>query len=117
MEGRSLLSQEPGRERPIFVVDRRHGLTGVGRRREPGDAEIAPPFYTLGFVGAFFCDRLFMLNLSESTLAVSRVDGHTAPCTDGDVPSAEEIGQMIIDHLIESGYDTSSIKTPLDIRE
>jgi hypothetical protein len=117
MEGRSLLSQEPGLERPIFVVDRKSGLTGVGRRREPGDAKIAPPFYTLGFIGAFICDRLFMLNLSESTLAVSRVDGHTAPCLDEDVPTAEEVGQMIIDHLIESGYDTSSIEAPLDIRE
>ncbi len=116
MEGRSLISNTLGPERPIFVVDRRHGLTAVGRRREPGDAEVAPPFYTLGFVGVFYCSRLFMLDLDESTLSLSDIKGHTAPCSEEDIPAPEEIGRIIIDHLIESGYDTSSIASPLFIQ-
>jgi arylsulfatase A-like enzyme len=116
MEGQSLISQAVDPGRLIFVVDRRHGLTGVGRRRQAGDAKVAPPFYTLGFVGIFYCHRLFMLDLDESTLTISDVKGHTVPCSEKDIPDPQEIGQMIIDHLIETGYDTASIKSPLVIR-
>ncbi len=116
MDGQSLISQAADPGRLIFVVDRRHGLTGVGKRREEGDAVVAPPFYTLGFLGVFCCDKLFMLNLDESTLMISNIKGHTAPCSEKDVPDPQKIGQIIIDHLRENGYDTSSIESPLVIQ-
>ena len=117
MEGQSLISSAVDPERLIFVVDRRRGLAGVMKRRQAEDPGVAPPFFTLGFLGVLCCPRLFMLDLDESALVISNVKGHTAPCSEKDIPAPEEIGRIIIDHLSESGYDTSSIIEPLVIQQ
>jgi arylsulfatase A-like enzyme len=118
MAGRSLIAPGVEANRPIFTV---------GRRRVPSKVmpeglvldklKIGPPFYSIGSVGVIICQNLYLLNLEKGILTISAVKGHTAPCSESDIPSPQEIGQMIINHLVENGYDTSSIRMPLPVRE
>ena len=118
MGGLSLLSGDAETRQFIFAVDRVHGdEIGDKAHLQLDQSKIGPPFYTLGSLGAFYCDRLFTLRLEENVLEISRIKGHTAPCHQDDLPDPESIGKLLIDHLIENGYDTSSIKTPLNVRE
>jgi len=79
-------------------------------------SKIGPPFYSLGSVGVFYCDRLFNLMLEENVLEICRVEGHTAPLGEGDTPDSQSVVGLIIDRLVEDGYDVSSIRTPVPVR-
>ena len=117
MGGRSLISSPPDSSRLIFTVDRIHGETykirmkrGLGLNMK----KLTPPFWTLGSVGVFYRDRLFMLDLREKVFSIEEIEGHTYPCGEADVPDPESIGRLIMEHLEENGYDVSSLGTPAD---
>jgi arylsulfatase A-like enzyme len=117
MEGMSLVSSEPGLDRVIFVADRRHDMQNRRlrlRRLRPNP--FGPPFYSLGYIGAVYCQRLYGLDLVGNSFTVSDLEGHTAPCSESEMPPKEEMRRLIIDHLDECGYDTSSIEAALDTR-
>ena len=114
MEGRSLISDDLQPDYPIFSADRRHGLTQLRAGWLEMDVEkIEPPFYSLGYLGVLICDQFFQLEMEPSILRVSKVRTETSSCSDETPPENEKIGQMLLDHLRESGYETSSIRTPL----
>ena len=113
MGGISLLKDDIEARQFIFTVDRVHGdEIGDKGHLQLDTSKIGPPFYTLGSIGVFYCDRLFMLMLEENVLEISPIEGHTAPCHDDDLPDPESIKKLLIDHLIENGYDTSPIQRP-----
>jgi arylsulfatase A-like enzyme len=117
MGGLSLLSPEAESTRFIYTVDRKHGDEARGRDGlELDQSTIGPPFYTLGSVGVFYCDRLFNLMLEEHVLTVFRIEGHTAPCSEGDAPDPQSVVRLIIEHLAGNGYDTSSLETSVTVR-
>ena len=117
MEGFSLIAGEMPRDRTIFTIDRVYGVeVGDLARLRLDRRSIGPPFYSLGSIGAVLCDRLYNLRLDEMVLEVSRVEGHTAPCGDEEMPHAQYIVRLILDRLMADGYDVSSIKEPLPIR-
>lgn len=118
MRGQSLISTEIEPDRLIFSADPKHRIIsdGKGGRKTKERNESVPPFYQLIAMGVHCCHKYYALDLGESVLTVSNTVGHTAPCPEGDLPDAEEIGRLIIDHLAGHGYDTSSIQTPLKIR-
>jgi hypothetical protein len=118
MEGLSLLGDDAEARQYIFTADRVHG-------KEIGDkghlqldmSAIGPPFYTLGSIGVYYCDRLYNLMLDgEGTLEILRIDGHTAPCGEEELPDPGLVTKLLVDHLAENGYDTSAITTPLMVR-
>ena len=115
MEGTSLISSAPETNRIIFVADRRHDLSNRRRRlRRLGPSPFGPPFYSLGYIGAVYCQRLYGMSLVDSTFAVSDFEGHTAPCGESELPAPDQMRRLLIDHLIECGYDVSSIEDPTD---
>jgi len=118
MGGLSLLSGGLPADRFIFTIDRVHGEEiGDKAHLQLDQRSIGPPFYSLGSVGVFYCDRLYNLRLEENLLEISRVAGHTAPCAgEDDIPDSQRVIGLIIDRLIEDGYDVSSIKTPVPVR-
>ncbi len=116
MGGMSLLSSDVDSRRFIFTATRERGLVTQKKYGKQLDIrKISPPFYSIGSVGIFYHQKYYKLLLRESILTISDMEGHTAPCREDDLPDPQKIGQMIIDHLEENGFDTSSIKTPLNI--
>jgi arylsulfatase A-like enzyme len=115
MGGQSLISSKLDPLRLIFIVDRKRGLPELRTKRKAIEHKIGPPFYAMGIVGVIVCDKIFELNVDESTLTVSTIEGHTSPCGRDKIPSPEEIGRLIIGHLEENNYDTSVIETPLSV--
>lgn len=137
MEGRSLLEAEPDAERPIFravpgFVDTDPETRRVSKR------DTGPPFYGLGFVEVTICDRSYRLNLmsdpetrmrleryqarhagfdpeaamaalGDDGLVVRPVPHHTGSC-DGPPPERSEVRALLVAHLRENGYDTSSLE-------
>ena len=75
--------------------------------------EIGPPFYSLGYLGVLICDRFFQLELEPGILRVSEVSAENPSCSLEESPTTEEIGQMLVEHLRDCGYDTSGIRSPL----
>jgi hypothetical protein len=117
MGGVSLLSSKVEDRNYIFTTTRESGLItkkGIGSRKLDAH-KVKPPFYSLGSVGVFYHQKLYKLLLKKCVLTISDIEGHTAPCGEEELPDPQEIGRMIIDHLKENGYDTSSIKAPLTI--
>ncbi len=117
MGGMSLLSSDLESRRFIFTAARKQGaVRPTPRGRELDAHKTGPPFYSIGSVGVFFCQKFYELILEEGILAISEMEGHTAPCNEEDLPDPLEIGRVIIDHLAGNGFDTSSIKLPLTVR-
>ncbi len=113
MEGRSLISDDLRPDFPIFSADRRHGVTRLRAGWiEMNVEEIGPPFYSLGYLGVLICDQFFQLEIEPGILRVSKVNTETSSCSHEELPATDEISQMLVNHLRESGYDTSSIKIP-----
>lgn len=118
MSGRSLIAPEVESHSPIFTAGLKAGASmAMSDGRSLDDFKLAPPFYSLGYVGVIICDKLYSLSLEDGVLAVSDITGHTSPCDESDLPSPQEVGQLIIKHLAENGYDTSSIRTPLSVHD
>jgi hypothetical protein len=118
MEGVSLLEGEPEAGRFIFTVDRKMGNTRIKNSNGNWlmDPRLTgPPFYSLGTLGAYYRQMMYKLDLKESRLDISELPGHTFPEDPDELPSPEVIEQLLIDHLVECGYDVSSIKRPFTI--
>ena len=110
MTGESLIISQPEPDRPIFSA---FPLT-VGRTRKKtglvaNPAAMEPPFYSLRAVGMIHCQKWYRLELLHPRLFVSQIDGHTAPCGDPEQRKFDEAADMMVDHLSDNGYDTSSI--------
>jgi hypothetical protein len=117
MDGLSLLSGDVPKDRFIFTIDRVHGEEiGDKAHLQLDRRSTGPPFYSLGSVGVFYCDRFYDMRLEEGLLEVSRVAGHTEPCAEEGRLDSRRIAQVIIDRLARDGYDVSSIKTPVPVR-
>lgn len=116
MGGTSLISPEARSDRFIITVDPKHVIPEPDdEERESGTRASAPPFYSIRTVGIIFHSKFYELDVNESLLTISNIEGHTAPCDEADLPDPQWIGQMIIDHLTDTGYETSSIRQPLSV--
>ncbi len=105
MEGKPVLRTDPG-NRPIFG-------TGVGDtvKTENGflvEETVKPPFYNFGFVSVVSCNQWYRLKLNSRIWETGRISDGTAPCT----PISEaEAFRLIVQHLKERGFDTSSLSS------
>lgn len=89
--------------RPIFwaEVDRRAVILV---KWVVNQKKIAPPFYSLRDVGLWLGNIGFVLNVKTGALQEIRLDSHTAPLAEADLPTRNAAHQLIIQHLEESGY-------------
>jgi hypothetical protein len=108
MKGRSLIPGEPERLRPIISTHSRQGAV-----RRDGWFEMPPSsgsFANLGAVTVVVCHRSHTLALALNAMWAAAVEGHTAPCGDDEVPTADATRSLILQHLRGTGYDVSSLE-------
>lgn len=111
MGGRSLLSDPVEAAEPIFSVGRI--AAPVAREDKVVEIEeefIQPPFFTLRFLRATICDRMYELDLKKTTVKEKPIPGHTLPCKPDLYPSRTKAADLLISHLSNQGYDVSSLQ-------
>jgi hypothetical protein len=69
-----------------------------------------PPFFSLGTANIVVGDRWYGLNVENNSMAISRIEGHTRPYPAEELPSPSKAKEMIVDHLIDCGYDVTSLR-------
>ncbi len=98
MEGRTMIGGAQDPMRTVLAV-------GSGRGH-------APPFYTLAKISMTVCHQHYALNLLTGRLTVSDVPGHTAPCPRSILPTEAQTRKMLINHLVDKGYDVAALPSP-----
>jgi len=110
MEGRSLLGTPPDSARPVFSASRPPGTAFArGPFWQLDQDQLEPPFYSLGVLTMIICNRWFRFNLKTAALTAGVVPGHTQPCDEEPLPEAEEARAIMIAHLQDKGFDTSTL--------
>jgi hypothetical protein len=111
MEGDSLLSSK-------LTVNRRIFIPGVNFDKfssrpnwnEIDTAQIDPPFFQFGKLRLVVCDRYYQVDLTTRTWSESRVEGHSAPCDPGTLPTLAEARLEMLEQLSSRGFDVSSLQ-------
>lgn len=75
-----------------------------------------PPFYQVGYVGLIVCDQWFELYLQNPEMLYGKVKGHTQPCSPDILLTAEEAEDILLDHLMQNGFDISSFPSLISIQ-
>ena len=75
-----------------------------------------PPFYQVGYVGLIACDRWFELYLQNPGMLYGDVKGHTQSCKPDSLPTAEEAEAILLDHLLQNGFDISSFPGSISVQ-
>jgi hypothetical protein len=93
MEGESVLRREPDRLRPVFSY---YAL----REQGPTNGQI----YEAGVV---ICNRVYAMRFPSQGVGYRRVEGHTNPCEEQELPDRDELREIVLEHFRESGIDLS----------
>ena len=116
MQGRSILSDELSATYPIFSADvSAEVVENVDGEWIIVEDDIAPPFYQLGKVNLILCDQWFSLDIRRPRLIYGEIGGSTAICDEAEIPSPEQAKEIILQELIENGYDISSYPTEIEL--
>ncbi len=111
MEGQSLISRAFDNTRPIISS---HAITIVGPNKAGwwviDDAHTQPPFYNLGKISMVRCNRWYSLNLKDGQISEKEISNHTNPCDRMDIPAKAEEKAYLIKHLVDKGYDVSTLR-------
>ena len=111
MPGISLLGELPA-SRPIWSFAAPYAARGeVDGTYVLDESQMAPPFYQFGAAGLVDCQRWYKLDLLTLELTSGEVAGHTAPCPEAGLMSAEEFITALAEHLQAQGFDASSLIT------
>lgn len=117
MTGRSILDENLSPRRSIFSMNVARDL--VGPEDDKGWAvhqeKVSPPFYQLGEVNLILCNRWFSLNLRSLELYTGEVSESSAECQETDIPSPKEAKQIILQRLMDDGYDVSSMPAEIPV--
>ncbi len=110
MEGHSLLGTHPDTVRPIYSASRPPGTAFArGPFWQLDQEQLEAPFYSLGVVTMILCNSWFRFDLGKGTLTSGLVRGHTQPCSEKPSPGIDEARNIIVRHLEDNGFDTSSL--------
>ena len=115
MGGHSLLEQNLNPAEYIFsasvesslVEVTKEGLWAVEMERR------SPPFFQLGYVGFVICDQWYELYVYDPKLLFGEVKGHTAPCDTTSMQNPERGQQILLNYLLQNGYDVSSLPSSI----
>lgn len=115
MAGRSLLQGEPPPMRPIFSASPTFGQF----KREDGlwavDIEsVQEPFYQFGMVRVIVCSQTVSVDLSSIDWHRNKIEGHTAPCANANLPTSDEMIDTLLEHLSSAGFDVDLLSESLE---
>lgn len=68
------------------------------------------PFYQFGSIRVIECQRWYTLDLINDVWQSGAIQGHTAPCKEGELQSSSEIQAAILKLLMNNDFDISSLK-------
>lgn len=109
LSGQSILSNSFPATRNIFSAEPAVDVIKFG---EGGwgldETKILPPYFQLGKIDLVVCNQWYVLNLRKPGLTYGEVIGSTVDCNEGDIPSPAQAKELILQHLMDNGYDTSS---------
>ena len=75
-----------------------------------------PPFYQVGYVGLIVCDQWFELYLQNPGMLYGNVNGHTQPCSPGSLLTSDEAEAILLNHLLQNGFDISSFPSSISVQ-
>jgi hypothetical protein len=109
MRGDSLIAGEM-EQRPIF------GVNDVEKEKDEYNIfsvnwdNVSPPFYQFGGMSLIYCEKWYLLNLTDLLWETGNVEGSTSTCAPGSEITDEQAFQWIVEHLRENGFDVSSLE-------
>jgi hypothetical protein len=107
MKGQSLLRLSET-QRPVFAFRSYGGGTSNGLVVIDPE-KIKPPFYQFGSISMVYCHQFFSFSLYTEDWSSSEVEDYGAPCQDTELLSDQDAYKLILDHLQETGFDTSTL--------
>jgi arylsulfatase A-like enzyme len=115
MQGQSILTDDSFPARRVFsaTVGPELTLTEDGSNWLIDETKISPPFYQLGRVNLVVCDRWFSLDLRSPQLTYGSMQGSTASCAAGDIPTPQEAQALLLQHLADAQYDITEFPTDI----
>jgi hypothetical protein len=118
MAGQSLIQQDVLKPEHLFSAsvqldlagETKDGIWVVESKRR------SPPFYQVGYVGLIACNQWYELHVQNPSLFYGSVRGYTTPCDSAALPTPEQAKQILLDHLVQHGYDTSSFPSSISVQ-
>jgi arylsulfatase A-like enzyme len=107
MHGNSLIVGDLG-QRPIFGVN-------VVKNEESNDLiinwdEASAPINQFDGISLIYCDRWFLMDLTNKSWETGKVQGSTSACPPGTENTDEQAFQWMVEHLQENGFEVSSLE-------
>jgi len=107
MKGSSLIASPLPQRAILSVKPDACEILANGRWEVSG--RTIPPFYQFGRIDVMTCDRWYELNLRKRAWSSGNVAGSTNRCSENDRISESDVDRLIISHLKQNGFDTSSL--------
>ena len=117
MDGQSLIAENLRAPAYIFSASVESNLidvTGAGLWAVEAERR-SPPFYQVGYAGVVACDQWYELYVQNPALLYGMVKGHTGSCRPA-LSTPEQAKQILLDHLLQHGYDISSFPSSISMQ-
>jgi hypothetical protein len=117
MQGQSILGNDLSPDRRIFSANVGEELMLTEDRRTwvVDETKVSAPFYHLGKVSMVVCDQWFSLDLRNHELSYGDVEGSTASCPQGVIPSPEQAKEILVQHLFNAHYDVANLPVGIPV--
>ena len=110
MQGDSLLSFYDTAHRNVFTTTTGN-LKAAKDRSSMVASDYSEPFFSMGSVSVIVANHSYKLNLATNEMSVKALQGHTLPLADQALPELEDMRLLLVSHLLENGYEVSSLQS------
>jgi hypothetical protein len=110
MRGNSLIAGDLN-QRPIFGVSAQGQEPNKNGQFAVNYDIVGPPFYQFGELTLVYCQRWYLLNLTDLSWESGSVESSTAICPPSDEITDQQAFQWMVEHLKENGFDVSSLNS------
>jgi hypothetical protein len=112
MQGHSLLQEDRPDNELIFSTGTKLTTRNEQKMWVVDSANVKPPFYQFSFFNIVNCHKWYWLDFTSLTWDSGDVPEHTAPCSDEQLLTQDQIYKALLEHLSANGFDISTIPTP-----
>jgi hypothetical protein len=112
MQGHSLLQEDRPDNELIFSTGTKLTTRNEQKMWVVDSANVKPPFYQFSFFNIVNCHKWYWLDFTSLTWDSGDVPEHTAPCSDEQLLTQDQIYKALLEHLSVNGFDISTIPTP-----
>lgn len=112
MQGQSLLQEDRPDNELIFSTGTVLTIRNEQKKTVVDSANVKPPFYQFSFVNIVNCHKWYRLDFTSLTWDSGDVPEHTAPCSDEQLLTQDQIHEALLEHFSANGFDISTIPKP-----